>query len=82
MKKHQVDAEPFVVDPQAALAADEGKIIAEFEQERLEMAYDVSSISVGTTRAGERFFAMPPYSMFVAAGKPELAAGAGSAVRL
>ena len=38
MKKYQVDAEPFVVDAQAALAADEAEIIAEFEEEGPEMA--------------------------------------------
>jgi hypothetical protein len=40
-------------------------------------AYDVSSISVGTSQADQRFLTMPPYSMFAAAGKSELAAWTG-----
>ena len=46
MEKHQVDAEPFVIDPQAALAADEREIIAQLEEECLEMA-DQSVFKVG-----------------------------------
>jgi hypothetical protein len=33
MKKHQIDAEPGVIDPQTPLPADEGKIVAKLQQE-------------------------------------------------
>ena len=37
VKKHQVDAVPFIPDAQALLAGDEGEVVAEFEQEVLKM---------------------------------------------
>src|SRR5271157_4517899 len=37
VKKHQVDAVPFIPDAQALLASDEGEVVAEFEQEVLKM---------------------------------------------
>ena len=37
VKEHQVDAEPFVIDAQPLLAADEREIVAELEQEGLKM---------------------------------------------
>jgi hypothetical protein len=33
MEKHQIDPEPRVVDSQAALPADESKVVAELQQE-------------------------------------------------
>jgi len=37
MKKHQVDAVPFIPDAQALLASHDGEVIAEFEEEVLEV---------------------------------------------
>ncbi|MDR6495660.1 hypothetical protein J2797_005584 [Paraburkholderia terricola] len=37
MEKHQIDPEPRVVDPQAALPPDESKVVAEFQQEIRQM---------------------------------------------
>jgi hypothetical protein len=37
VEEHQIDAEPFVVDAEPLLASDEGEIIAEFQQERLQV---------------------------------------------
>ena len=38
MEEYQIDPEPLIVDPQPALAADEGEIVAEFQQEVFEVA--------------------------------------------
>jgi hypothetical protein len=32
MEKQQVDAKPGIVEPQAALATDKGKVVAQFQQ--------------------------------------------------
>ena len=37
MKEEEVDSIPLVADAEAALAADEGELAAELEQERLEV---------------------------------------------
>ena len=38
MEKHQVNAKPFVADPQSLLPSDKGKFVAEFEQERFKVS--------------------------------------------
>ena len=37
MKKHQVDLEPLVIEPQLPLPSDEAKIVAQFEQKRFQV---------------------------------------------
>jgi len=37
LKKHQVNAEPFIPDAQALLASHEGEVIAEFQKEVFEV---------------------------------------------
>ena len=46
MKKEQVHAKPLVVDPEPALAVDEGKVVAEFEEEGFEVT-DERVLEVG-----------------------------------
>lgn len=44
MKEKQVHAIPFVINPQAALSADKGEIVAEFEQEGFEVLDEVGQL--------------------------------------
>ncbi len=37
MEKQQIDAEPFVVDPQSLLATYESKVVAQFKEKGLQV---------------------------------------------